>query len=88
MADILEELWHGNLAPHEFNHIENSPEYLSAIRLVSSNQERLTKDFTEQQKDLFERYNISVDELTSQSEIDAFKSGFKLATRLMITVIT
>ena len=88
MADILEELWHGNLAPYEFNHIENSPEYQSAIRLVSSNQERLTKDFTEQQKDLFERYNISVDELTSQSEIDAFKSGFKLATRLMITVIT
>ncbi|HAQ63653.1 MAG TPA: hypothetical protein DCR23_04240 [Ruminococcaceae bacterium] len=88
MADILEELWNGNLAPHEFNHIENSPEYQSAIRLVSSNQERLTKDFTEQQKDLFERYNTSVDELTSQSELDAFKSGFKLATRLMITVIT
>ncbi len=88
MADIIEELWHGNLAPHEFNHIENSPEYQSAIRLVSSNQERLTKDFTEQQKDLFERYNTSVDELISQSELDAFKSGFKLATRLMITVIT
>ena len=33
MADILEELWQGNLAPHEFNHIENSPEYQSAIRL-------------------------------------------------------
>lgn len=88
MADILEELWHGNLAPHEFNHIENSPEYQSAIRLVSSNQERLTKAFTEQQKDLFEHYNTSVDELTSQSELDAFKFGFKLATRLMITVIT
>ncbi|MBR6393101.1 MAG: hypothetical protein IKS12_07415 [Eubacterium sp.] len=88
MADILEELWHGNLAPHEFNHIENSPEYQSAIRLVSSNQERLTKDFTEQQKDLFEHYNTSVDELSSQTELDAFKSGFKLATRLMISVIT
>ncbi|MBR1530831.1 MAG: hypothetical protein IJ643_02095 [Eubacterium sp.] len=88
MADILEELWHGNLTPHEFNHIENSPEYQSAIRLVSSNQERLTKDFTEQQKDLFERYNTSMDELTSQSELDAFKSGFKLATRLMISAIT
>ena len=87
MADILEELWNGNLAPHEFNHIENSPEYQSAIRLVSSNQERLTKNFTEQQRDLFERYNTSVDELTSQSELDAFKSGFKLATRLMINVI-
>ena len=88
MADILEELWNGNLAPHEFNRIENSPEYQSAIRLVSSNQERLIKDFTEQQKDLFERYNTSVDELTSQSELDAFKSGFKLATRLMISAIT
>ena len=88
MADILEELWHGNLAPHEFNHIENSPEYQSAIRLVTSNQERLTTNFTEQQKDLFERYNTSVDELTSQSELDAFKSGFKLATHLMISAIT
>jgi len=88
MTDILEELWHGNLAPHEFSHIENSPEYQSAIRLVSSNQERLTKEFTEQQKDLFERYNTSVDELTSQSELDAFKSGFKFATRLIISAIT
>ena len=88
MADILEELWYGNLAPHEFNHIENSPEYQSAIRLVSSNQDRLIKDFTEQQKDLFERYNTSVDELVSQSELDAFKSGFKLATQLMIAAIT
>ena len=88
MADILEELWHGNLAPHEFNHIENSPEYQSAIRLVTSNQERLTTNFTEQQKDLFERYNTSVDELTSQSELDAFKSGFKLATRLLIAAVS
>ena len=88
MADILEELWNGNLAPHEFNHIENSPEYQSAIWLVSSNQERLTKDFTEQQKDLFEHYNTSVDELSSQTELDAFKSGFKLATRLIVYAIT
>ena len=86
--DIFEELWHGNLAPQEFNHIENSPDYQNALRLVSSNRERLSKDFTETQKDLFERYTTSVDELNTQSELDAFKSGFKLATRLIISVIT
>ncbi len=86
--DIFEEIWHGNLSPHEFNHINNSPEYQSAIRVVSNNQEKLAKEFTEQQKTLFERYNTSVDELTSQSELDAFKSGFKLATRLLIAAVS
>lgn len=86
--DVLEELWHGNIALQKFNHIENSPDYQSALRLVSSNRERLEKGLSEYQNDLFERYNTSVDELNSQSELDAFKSGFKLATRLMITVIT
>ena len=86
--DILEELWHGNIAPQEFNHIEDSPDYQNSLRLVNNNRERLEKGLSEYQNDLFERYNTSVDELNSQSELDAFKSGFKLATRLMITVIT
>ncbi len=86
--DIFEEIWHGNLSPHEFNHINNSPEYQGAIRVVSNNQEKLTKEFTEHQKALFECYNTSVDELTSQSELDAFKSGFKLATRLLIAAVS
>lgn len=86
--DILEELWHGNTAPQEFNHIENSPDYQNSLRLVNSNRERLEKGLSEYQNDLFERYNTSVDELNSQSELDAFKSGFKLATLLMISAIT
>ena len=86
--DVLEELWHGNIAPQEFNHIEDSPDYQNSLRLVNNNRERLEKGLSEYQNDLFERYNTSVDELNSQSELDAFKSGFKLATRLMITVIT
>ena len=86
--DVLEELWHGNIAPQEFNHIENSPDYQSALRLVSDNRDRLEKGLSEYQNDLFECYNTSVDELNSQSELDAFKSGFKLATLLMIAAIT
>lgn len=86
--DIFEEIWHGNLSPHEFNHIENNPYYKDAIRLVNSNQERLTKDFTREQKDLLERYTASVDELSTQTELDAFKSGFKLATQLMIAAVS
>lgn len=86
--DVLEELWHGNIAPQEFNHIEDSPDYQSALHLVNNNRERLEKGLSEYQNDLFKRYNTSVDELNSQSELDAFKSGFKLATRLIISAIT
>ena len=46
------------------------------------------KGLSEYKNDLFERYNTSVDDLNSQTELNAFKSGFKLATRLMISSIT
>jgi len=86
--EILEELWHGNIAPQEFNHIEDSPDYQNSLRLVNNNRERLEKGLSEYQNDLFERYTTSMDELNSQSELDAFKSGFKLATQILIAAVS
>ena len=82
--DIFEEIWHGNLSPHEFNHIENNPYYKDAIRLVNSNQERLTKDFTREQKDLLERYTTSVDELSAQTELISNLPVFSFCTRIFV----
>ena len=86
--DIFEEIWHGNLSPHEFNHIENNPHYNDAISSVNASRQRLAKDFTLEQKDLLERYSTSMDELSTQTELDAFKSGFKLATQLLIAAVS
>ena len=86
--DIFEEIWHGNLSPHEFNHIENNPRYNDAISSVNASRQRLMKDFTLEQKDLLEHYSASMDELSTQTELDAFKSGFKLATRLLIAAVS
>ena len=86
--DIFEEIWHGNLSPHEFNHIENNLHYNDAISSVNASRQRLAKDFTLEQKDLLEHYSTSMDELSTQTELDAFKSGFKLATRLLIAAVS
>ena len=85
--DILEELWYGNMNPMEMNNIQNNPEYQSALRLVNSNYDRLQKGLTEKQKELLTRYTESCNEFSNITELDAFKTGFKLGAGLVIEII-
>lgn len=85
--DILEELWYGNVNPMEMNNIQNNPEYQSALRLVNSNYERLQDGLTDKQKQLLMRYAESRNELSNITELDAFKTGFKLGAGFLIASI-
>ena len=85
--DILEELWYGNVNPMEMNNIQNNPEYQSALRLVNSNYDRLQQTLTDEQKQLLMRYAESRNEFSNITELDAFKTGFRLGTRLLIAAI-
>ena len=86
--DILEELWYGNIDPMEMNNIQNNPEYQSALRLVNSNYDRLQEGLTDKQKELLMRYAESRNEFSNITELDAFKSGFRLGARLVMETIT
>lgn len=86
--DILEELWYGNIDPMEMNNIQNNPEYQSALRLVNNNYDRLQEGLTDKQKQLLTRYAESRNEFSGITELDAFKTGFKLGARLVIAAIT
>ena len=85
--DILEELWYGNIDPMEMNNIQNNPEYQSALRLVNNNYDRLQEGLTDKQKQLLMRYAESSNEFSGITELDAFKTGFRLGIRLVITAI-
>lgn len=85
--DILEELWYGNIDPMEMNNIQNNPEYQSALRLVNNNYDRLQEGLTDKQKQLLMRYAESRNEFSGITELDAFKTGFRLGIRLLITAI-
>ena len=85
--DILEELWYGNINPMEMNNIQNNPKYQSALRLVNNNYDRLQEGLTDKQKQLLMRYAESRNEFSNITELDAFKTGFRLGIRLLITAI-
>lgn len=86
--DILEELWYGNIDPMEMNNIQNNPEYQSALRLVNNNYDRLQEGLTDKQKELLMRYAESRNEYSNITELDAFKSGFRLGAGLVMETIT
>ena len=85
--DILEELWYGNVNPMEASHIEANSEYKEALQLVNRNTERLKDTLTKEQLDLLLRYSESRNELSNITELDAFKTGFKLGVGFVIASI-
>ena len=78
MSSILEELWYGNIEPHEEIPVNN--QFLS---LMGRNRERLEETLTEKQKELLEKYDESLNEMHSAQEIEAFTYGFRLGARLV-----
>ena len=86
--NVLEELWYGNINPMEVSHIEGNPECKEAMQLVNRNTERLKEMLTKEQIDLLLRYSESRNELSNITELDAFKTGFKLGAGLVIETIT
>lgn len=83
---VLEDLWYGNIRPLE-NYIEGNMQYKNSLRLVSKNREVLENELSPKQLELFEKYNLSVNEMNAISETAAFQYGFSLGIRLMMESI-
>ena len=64
---VLEEFWYGNLDPAEYD-ASPSEEYKEFIRLISRNEEKLVATMTDEQKDLFSRYQDCVREFQAMAE--------------------
>ena len=78
----LENLYYGNIIPHEVAIVSGS-EYDVTNKLLVRHEEALTATLTEQQKEEFCKFKDNQIELLSLGERDAFIRGFSLAVRLM-----
>lgn len=67
---VLEEFWYGNLDPAEYD-ASPSEEYKEFIRLISRNEEKLVATMTDEQKDLFSRYQDCVREFQGYGRVYA-----------------
>ena len=83
---ILEDLYCGRIAPHE-HRIEPESEYEKLLQYMIRHEDDLKSTLTEQQKETFEKYKECKADVESLTEVEAFISGFKLATHIMMEVV-
>lgn len=83
----LENLYYGNIAPHEYE-VERGSEYDVVAKLVIRHEQELSSTLTEQQKAILEKIKDNHTELMSLGERDAFCRGFSLAVRLMVEAMS
>ena len=83
----LENLYYGNIAPHEYEVVRGS-EYDITAKLVIRHEQELSDTLTEQQNVILKKIKDNHTELMNLGERDAFRRGFSLAVRLMVEAMT
>lgn len=83
--NILEELYYGNISPHE-RYIKQGSKVEKLVKLICKNEDELNNSLTEKQKETFEKFKDVTSELSCITEREAFTAGFILATRIMMQV--
>ena len=83
----LENLYYGNIAPHEYEVVRGS-EYDVTAKLVIRHEQELSATLTEQQNAILQKIKDNHTELMNLGERDAFRRGFSLAVRLMVDAMS
>ena len=81
----IEELRHGNIIPHEDSRT-NSKEMREPLGYIARHHEDLEKSFTDEQKEIFEKFHDCWDEYVSLAEAAIFEYAFRLGARLTMEV--
>jgi len=81
---VLENLYNGNIEPTDSESLKNNMRYKEGLRLVGRLQEELAEMLNEEQKELFEKYLTAANELSIVINEETFKTGYRLATQIMI----
>lgn len=80
---VLENLWYGNVNPHEEILTENK-RYKHLLSLMGRNRDELAKTLTDKQLETLEKYDEAMNEMHSLAEVEVFSYGFRMGVKLMI----
>ena len=80
---LLEDLWYGNLSPAE-RPLDRSSASYQLQRRVLELEDQLTETFSPDQHTQFLAYEAAESENASAREAEAFCTGFRLATQLLL----
>ena len=82
-----ENLYYGNIAPHDYEIPGDSEYYVTAQQVVRYEKE-LSATLTAQQKEILQRIKDNHTELLCHSERNAFCRGFLLAEKLIMKAMS
>ena len=75
MKNILGELWHGNISPQE-DCRTNTPEMKQLMEYMARHHDDLLKTLSDEQRDIFERFDDCWSEYASLAEAATFRVCF------------
>ena len=86
MRSTLEELWHGNISP-ETDSRTNTPEMKRLMEYMARHHDDLITTMTDEQKDIFERFDDCWSEYASLAEEAIFVYAFRPGAKTMLAVM-
>ena len=86
MRSVINELWCGNIIPQEGGQI-NSKEMKELLGFMARHHEELEKSFTDEQKEIFEKFHDCWSEYMSLAEAAVFSYAFKLGVQIMLETL-
>ena len=86
MKNIIEELYYGNIDPNMQAIVRNS-DYDRAMRVVSENEDLLSRLLDGKERELFLNYANSGSELLGITAVEKFTAGFRLGALIMRDVL-
>lgn len=87
MKSMIKELWHGNIIPQDDSR-NNSPEMKKLIEYMSRHHDDLLKTMTDEQKEIFVKFDDCWSEYASYAEEAIFCYAFRLGMRIAIETLT
>lgn len=82
----LEDLYYGNIAPYE-RYIKHGSREAKILKLLCRNEESLTKNLNNRQKEIFNKFTDCQKEPSDITTRQAFADGFSLAVQIMVEVM-
>lgn len=81
MRSVIQELWHGNICPQSDSR-NNSSEMKQLMEYMARHHDDLLKTITDEQKEIFEKFDDCWSEYIELAEKAIFTYAFKLGARL------
>ena len=84
--NVIKELWHGNIVPQD-DARNNSKEMKELLGYMARHHEDLEKTFSDEQKEIFEKFHDCWSEYMSLAETAIFEYAFKLGMNIAIETL-